>query len=405
MRAEFAARATWLDAEIVKRKKSRVAVLTAEGRGEVARAICTTAAIHSPKGGVDMYVPYDGTAAKHDMCAKAAEDGIITRMIPTPDLPRTIRLSALLRHYREVWDMCSVVPVCHDPYGHLRVAADYGDLYYGYPQANWRLKYLGEPWWEIASSILGMPVDPKLLAHAAPLDVSAEIDEATLPPTYMTFALDERCKGQTDNWERVELKGVPRYVVISTSAGAGSQVKCAPKDVWDAIAGHLERIDVRCVHVGFKTDGQPDCDVIDRRGTRLPLVNRLIKDSLCYIGNEGFLHYMAYGLQVPAVALYGPTPIDAYGFPGHLPLIRGDGKGHAACPLGTCFWAARENWGHECIMAGAYTRDPDGTERPVNPNALACINMPEPDAAAGAVGEFVMSRMGTYKDRAGEGKA
>jgi len=405
MRAEFAAKMMWLEPEIIKRRKGRTAVITAEGRGEVARAIATTAAIPTPKGGVDFYVPYDGTAAKHDMCAKAVEDGIIAQMIPTPDLPRTMRLTALLRHYREVWDMCSVVPVCHDPYGHIHIAADYGDLYYGYPQANWRLKYLGEPWWEIAWHALGVPVDPKLLKHAAPVGQCSAIDDALLPPPHLTGKWDERCKGQVENWEKVALHGVPRYAVILTSAGAGSQVKCAPKAVWDAIVGHLGRLGVRCVQVGFKMDGQPDGDVIDRRGTRLPLVNRLLQGALCCIANEGFLHYMAYGLQVPAVALYGPTPIDAYGLPGHLPLIRGDGKGHAACPMGTCFWTARENWGHECMMAGAYTRDEQGNEHLVNPCDKVCINMSEPDAAAGAVGEFVMALMGKFKGREEDGKA
>jgi len=153
----------------------------------------------------------------------------------------------------------------------------------------------------------------------------------------------------------------------------------------------------------------PTGDPIDRRGTRLPLVNRLLKGALCFIGNEGFLHYMAYGLGVPAVSLFGPTPMDVYGFPGNLNLIRGDGKGHVACPLGTCFWgggfAAPQNWARQCIAAGFMTEGDDGKPVPLHPHPLICMNMPLPEVAAAAIGDFVMARMGAFKGADVEGLA
>ena len=397
-------------AQIGKVTPGKVAVLAARGRGETARAIALCSRI-AKRDGVppDLVTIYDGTMGKLDM-AWAASAASVGNVLCVHEFPRTSMVPLLLSHYDTVYDAMPVAVGIHTRGDGLDVGmlSCYAELYYGYPEMNRKLHAHGKSWWEIMSDTTGLTIEPKHLKFAVPHECAPIPAESELPPPFA--GRDARMKGESDDPKQAMLPPGGTYVTFNTSAGPRCRVKLAPPDVWIAIFDHLANLGIQVVQVGSASDWPQNNEaykgvaekIINRTGLRLPLTVRLMEQSIAYIGNEGFLHYLAAGLGLPAVALFGPTPQGVYAFPGNLNLQRRLGNGRLACLADppSCLWDGAQphgrDWAAVCKLQNAVIRDGE-TDRPANPQAPYCANMEDAQKAAGSVGEFIMALRGTFK--------
>ena len=65
----------------------------------------------------------------------------------------------------------------------------------------------------------------------------------------------------------------------------------------------------------------------------------MIKHSLCHIDTEGGLVHLANAVHTRCVVLFGPTPVEFFGYPQNINL---EPSGCKAC------WFATQNWLIEC---------------------------------------------------------
>lgn len=381
------------------------AVISEDGRGEVARAIVVAAALRErlPNERIVLTMQYDGTPAKRDMAEHAKMCGTIDAYALLMKVPVPMLVDDLKPHCKTIYD-AGPLPIGRYEDGRLDGDAlgKYRYQYDAHPFARWTLKIANETQWEIAARTSGLPISPLDLALAAPVELPDPLvpgaDE--LPPEGI-LRNDARMADECHNWEKAEVHSVPRYIVIHFSAGPRAFTKMPPVEVMQAIVEHAERLGVKTVQVGRSHTGDDTLvkGAIDRRNVRLPLTNRLIQGALLCVAPEGFIPYMCYGIGTPCVVLFGPTPVDLYGFPGFVNAMRLTEKGHAACPYGTCFagggFAPEENWAENCPIE-QYT---DEKGKPANPSRPRCHNFVEAEAAAGLVGELLLQRIAEGKPK------
>ena len=399
-----------MDAQIGKVARGKHVVMSARGRGETARAIALCSRIAKRDGEPpDLVTIYDGTMGKLDMAHAAKQKGSVGNALCVHEFPRTSMLPILRDHYEMVYDAMPVAVGVHTRKGGLDVArlGCYADLYAGYPHNNWQMARHGKSWWEIMSDTTGLTIEPKHLKFAVPHECAPIPAESELPPPFA--GRDARMKGESDDPKQAMLPPGGTYVTFNTSAGPRCRVKLAPPDVWIAIFDHLANLGIQVVQVGSASDWPQNNEaykgvaekIINRTGLRLPLTVRLMEQSIAYIGNEGFLHYLAAGMGLPAVALFGPTPQGVYAFPGNLNLQRRLDNKMLPCPAQSCLWDGAlphgKDWAAICKMHKAVLLDGE-TETPVNPyGPYFCGNMEDAQKAAGHVGEFIMALRGTFK--------
>lgn len=93
---------------------------------------------------------------------------------------------------------------------------------------------------------------------------------------------------------------------------------------------------VKFLQVGTKDDIHIENADFDLRGqTSLPEVAGLIDKALCHLDVESGLVHMAHCLKTPAVVVFGPTPVDYFGYPDYSAIPP------QAC--GDC-WATQDTW-------------------------------------------------------------
>lgn len=82
----------------------------------------------------------------------------------------------------------------------------------------------------------------------------------------------------------------------------------------------------------------------DFRGTTFDEAAHLLKNSHCHIGTEGGLIHLARAINTRSVVLFGPTPVDFFGYPQNINLVEGNCSG--------C-WRATKNWFISCPIGFA----------------------------------------------------
>ncbi|WP_025824338.1 glycosyltransferase family 9 protein [Asaia astilbis] len=93
---------------------------------------------------------------------------------------------------------------------------------------------------------------------------------------------------------------------------------------------------IKFLQVGTKDDIRIENTDFDLRGqTSLPEVAGLIDKALCHLDVESGLVHMAHCLETPAVVVFGPTPVDYFGYPDYSAIPP------QAC--GDC-WATQDTW-------------------------------------------------------------
>ena len=340
----------------------------------------------------------DAMMVEHEMASFAKECGVIDdflciggriaedakgEIVARQDaIPREVLLTAAAAQFSDWIYDCIPYVVGHYPFGtnHL---SPFRLLYDGHPDFDWRLRNSPLNIWELMSASSGIEVTPTDLAICCPTDCTKLPDDRAFidvlgpddqPAPKLARKL-LKAKGGTHLASRAQLKDVPDYVVLNTGAGRGGGTKKAPPEVWRAVVSYLEIAGIRSVQIGHTDDEKVD-GAIDRRGLRLPLSCRLIRDALCMATTESFPAYLAAGLGTPACVLFGSTPTQFSMGECNCDLMHSaerDGAWRSACPMGCCFRAS-PNYGDKCPL-------PDDVRRADG----YCLNIPTPLEAAQAV--------------------
>jgi hypothetical protein len=323
-----------------------------------------------------------------DICHNAKVMGIIDSFVPMQQVPRELAI----HHLRDKFDVFfDVMPYPVGTYFQDRVPdevfakrdaaerqsianarlAPFSAMYSAHPHMYMLLKHKPISQWEIMSMTSGYEVSEHDLIPLYELSPMPGGD----PAPFAAYA-------GSDNEGKAALNGVPRYVTIHNGSGDGKTTKVAPPAVFKAIVARLKADGVRCVQVGIRDEPRIK-GAIDRRNFRAPLTAKLIAGSICHVDVEGFLPYVAAGMGVQSVVLFGPTPSFVFGMQDNLNLLEtvGEtGSKHVPCPVGSCFWAG-ENWSARCPLP-----------QQGNPCLPHCQNFFSPDEAAQAVAKFVVKR-------------
>jgi hypothetical protein len=357
-----------------------IGVLSGTGHGDHMRAVAFCNALRGahPNAHIFLVTCMTGTMVEFDICHNAKVMGIIDSFVPMQQVPRELTI----HHLRDQFDVLfDVMPYPVGTYSNdvdlsVQVEANarlapFSVMYSGHPQLYMLLKHKPMTQWEIMSMTSGYTVSELDLIPLTELSPLPEGD----PGVFAAHA-------GSDNWSKAKLKDVPRYVTVHNGAGEGRTTKCAPPDMFPAIVARLKADGVRCVQVGVPDESKIK-GVIDRRGLRVPLTARLMTGAICHVDVEGFLPYVAAGLGVPSVVLFGPTPPHVFGMcqnKNFINLVDSRTGQRVQCPVGNCFWAG-ENWSAQCPLP----------ERG-NPRLPHCQNFVSPDEAAQGVAKFVKER-------------
>ena len=135
--------------------------------------------------------------------------------------------------------------------------------------------------------------------------------------------------------------GLPEgYVAIATGVGAMGGLKRWPMDRWEGLLTDLSEF--HAVQVGGREDELVP-GAIDARGLSLPETAWILEHARRLIAVEGGMVHLAAAVGTPAIVIFGPTPIDAFLYPGHKSV------GVQLCQ--PC-WQAEPNWSEERCAIG-----------------------------------------------------
>ena len=109
---------------------------------------------------------------------------------------------------------------------------------------------------------------------------------------------------------------------------------------WRQIVSLLRREGIEVVQLGIEEEEKIEGVTHYLNGqTSLEETGLLIKHSLCHIDTEGGLVHLATAVHARCVVLFGPTPVEFFGYPQNINL---EPSGCKAC------WFATQNWLIEC---------------------------------------------------------
>jgi ubiquinone/menaquinone biosynthesis C-methylase UbiE len=117
----------------------------------------------------------------------------------------------------------------------------------------------------------------------------------------------------------------------------------------------------------------------------------LIKHSLCHIDTEGGLVHLAHAVHAPCVVLFGPTPVEFFGYPQNINL---EPSGCKACWFVTQTWlieCPRHTSGPECMSGHSPSSVADAAKRIIaeSENASAKLILAEMSPAPASLVETV----------------
>ena len=392
-------RATTLDGSEWHARHARIVILGGPGHGDHARALAFASGVREghPAAHIAVLMQWTGDAmmVEHEMASLAKECGVIDDflciggriaedekgeiVVRQDAIPREVLLTSLRQAFFAIYD-CVPYAVGHHPF-ESGALIPFRLLYDGHPDFDWRLRNSPLNIWEIMSASSGIEVTPADLSICCPVDCSKLPDDRAFidvlgPDGQPAPKLGRRLlkeKGGIHLASKAKLKDMPDYVVLNTGAGRGGGTKKAPPEVWRAVVSYLEGAGIRSVQIGHKDDDKVE-GAVDRRGLRLPLSCRIIRDALCMVTTESFPAYLAAGIGKAALVLFGSTPTQFSMGEVNCDLMavaERDGAMRSACPMGTCFRVP--GYGDKCPLPDKVGRD-DGY----------CLNIPSPLEAAQA---------------------
>lgn len=372
-------------------------VLPHTGLGDRMRALAFCSALKRRYPGAHIFFPWKfdkgATAiAGLDLAYNAQLMCMIDGHAPAQQIPRRVFVGWLRERFDVVFDLTgAAVRAYWQGNYQAQIRADnelapFLDIYAGTPTTNWKM--IDEPYsqWVMMAASSGVPVDEG--------DLIPPLECAPIEAETWRIALDDgsehvpedlaehlRRDAGCSNWERSRVPGC-KFVVLHNTVGGGARMKEAPPEVMAAIIKRLDDDGVQCVQVGGNGDARIE-GAIDRRGHRLPMVAKLVGESLGVVACEGLLPYIARSMQVQSTVLFGPTPWPTYSIEGNVNLLHRDAEGGPACPITCCFWGGpggnyvvRDAWYSMCQLSGHKFVDGQVVK--------VCLNMPHAEEAADA---------------------
>jgi ADP-heptose:LPS heptosyltransferase len=143
-----------------------------------------------------------------------------------------------------------------------------------------------------------------------------------------------------------------------------SSTKNISMEQWRQIASLIREQGVEIIQLGSVEEERIEGVTHCLNGqTSFEEAGLLIKHSLCHIDTEGGLVHLAHAVHGRCVVLFGPTPVEFFGYPQNINL---EPSGCRAC------WFATQNWliecprhtdGPECMRGHSATRVADAAKR------------------------------------------
>ena len=398
----------------------RICVLGGTGHGDKARQLAFCVGVRAKYPDAHIFflaMPFaEGSAmVDYDMACCAAESGTVDGYYFMAGVDREPLVQDLLPHFDVLFDAIpyavkaywSNAVYANEQYDADQLLAPYRWLYDAHPEDDHRLRHRAFNIWDVMSRSSGIEAMPFDLALVAPLDCAPwpSLAELTTPLTSTgevdpeaTLAYIKEHVGSSDE-KNLTLGYVGDYVIVHNSAGRGGRSKVAAPTVFKAIISFLVTEGVRAVQIGRHDDAKLADSVIDRRGLRLPLSNRLLAAPECLglIGIDSLPMYMAAGVGMvkqhskAAMILFGSTDPRHFGLPGNMNCVhvrQADSGVQYACRLsgGTCF--RLPGYGTGCMLPKEANDDPEH-----------CLNTLPPEDAAHTAVDFVREQRARRDDK------
>ncbi len=119
-----------------------------------------------------------------------------------------------------------------------------------------------------------------------------------------------------------------------------NSTKNLPLSTWVEIVAAIKKSGVMTVQLGTISEEKiPGVDLYLNGKTTVPESALILKGGLCHVDTEGGLVHLAHTLRQPSVVMFGPTPVDFFGYAENINL---EPQGCKAC------WYATVNWLVEC---------------------------------------------------------
>ena len=116
--------------------------------------------------------------------------------------------------------------------------------------------------------------------------------------------------------------------------------KTLPRKSWKAIVARIKAAGFKVVQLGtVEEEAIPGVDLYLNGQTSLAESALIIKSAVCHVDTEGGLVHLAHAMHQRSVVLFGPTPVEIFGYPENINLEPKTCKG--------C-WFATDNWVVEC---------------------------------------------------------
>lgn len=145
-----------------------------------------------------------------------------------------------------------------------------------------------------------------------------------------------------------KLSAYPRYITIHDGAQkvmmeqspSGRITKMLPPETWKETVRLLREQELEIVQLGLGNEPAIEGVSVDLRGQcTLQETAIIIKNAVCHLDTEGGLVHLARAMQTRSVVLFGPTPVEFFGYSENINL--------APTTCSNCWWIT-EDWCAHC---------------------------------------------------------
>lgn len=168
-------------------------------------------------------------------------------------------------------------------------------------------------------------------------------------PAFLTKSHNKTSANWLSMLANVHLDGLPvHYVTINDGWNITGKderpTKAWPATYWHELIDLLKQRGLKVVQIGAIDNGETYSNVDVQLKGKLSFLDSLkvLQGSMCHVDIEGGLVHAAHKLNTRCVVLFGPTPVDFFGYQDNVNLI------HGSCQ--NCYWI-NKSWTVECTSS------------------------------------------------------